>query len=68
MSNIFTLENIDEFSEKINIDELYEKKRQHDVGKLELFNKILIILSTKSSCSFLYKILLSFIILYDYII
>ena len=32
MSNIFTLE---------NIDELYEKKRQHDVGKLELFNKIL---------------------------
>ena len=41
MSNIFTLENVDEFSEKINIDELYEKKRQHDVGKLELFNKIL---------------------------
>ena len=41
MSNIFTLENIDDFSEKINIDELYEKKRQHDVGKLELFNKIL---------------------------
>ena len=34
MSNIFTLENIDDFSEKINIDELYEKKRQHDVGKL----------------------------------
>ena len=41
MSNIFTLENIDDFSEKINIDELYEKKRQHDIGKLELFNKIL---------------------------
>jgi hypothetical protein len=41
MSNIFTLENVDDFSEKINIDELYEKKRQHDVGKLELFNKIL---------------------------
>ena len=41
MSNIFTLENIDDFSEKINIDELYEKKRQYDVGKLELFNKIL---------------------------
>ena len=41
MSNIFTLENIEDFSEKINIDELYEKKRQHDVGKLELFNKIL---------------------------
>jgi hypothetical protein len=41
MSNIFTLEKIDDFSEKINIDELYEKKRQYDVGKLELFNKIL---------------------------
>jgi hypothetical protein len=41
MANIFTLENFDEFSEKINIDELYEKKRQIDVNKLELFKKIL---------------------------
>jgi hypothetical protein len=41
MANIFTLENIDNFSEKINIDELYEKKRIQDVSKLELFNKIL---------------------------
>lgn len=41
MANIFTLENFDEFSEKINIDELYEKKRQNDVNKLELFKKIL---------------------------
>lgn len=41
MANIFTLENFDEFSEKINIDELYEKKRQSDVNKLELFKKIL---------------------------
>ena len=41
MANIFTLENFTEFSEKINIDELYEKKRQHDVNKLELFKKIL---------------------------
>lgn len=41
MSNIFTLENINDFSEKINIDELYEKKRQYDLSKLELFNKIL---------------------------
>jgi len=41
MSNIFTLENIDDFSEKINIDELYEKKRQYDLNKLALFNKIL---------------------------
>lgn len=41
MANIFTLENISDFSEKLNIDELYEKKRQHDLSKLELFNKIL---------------------------
>ena len=41
MANIFTLENFDEFSEKINIDDLYEKKRQSDVNKLELFKKIL---------------------------
>lgn len=41
MSNIFTLENVEDFSEKLNIDELYEKKRQYDLNKLALFNKIL---------------------------
>jgi hypothetical protein len=41
MANIFTLENFSDFSEKINIDELYEKKRQIDLSKLELFKKIL---------------------------
>ena len=41
MANIFTLEKFNDFSEKINIDELYEKKRQNDVNKLELFRKIL---------------------------
>lgn len=41
MANIFTLENFDDFSEKINMDELYEKKRQIDLSKLELFKKIL---------------------------
>jgi len=41
MANIFTLENIEDFTEKLNIDELYEKKRQQDVNKLTLFNKIL---------------------------
>jgi len=41
MANIFTLENIDNFSEKLNIDELYEKKRQYDLSKLALYNKIL---------------------------
>jgi len=41
MANIFTLENLEDFSEKINIDELYEKKRQHDLTQLALFNKLL---------------------------
>ena len=41
MANIFTLENFTDFSEKINIDDLYEKKRQTDLNKLELFKKIL---------------------------
>ena len=41
MSNIFTLENLDDFSEKLNIDDLYEKKRQYDLKQLELFNKLL---------------------------
>jgi hypothetical protein len=41
MANIFTLENVEDFSEKVNIDELYEKKRKQDLNKLELFNKIL---------------------------
>ena len=41
MANIFNLENISDFSEKIKIDDLYEKKRVSDVNKLELFKKIL---------------------------
>jgi len=41
MANIFTLENIKDFSEKINIDELYEKKKKYDLNKLELYNKLL---------------------------
>ena len=41
MANIFTLENVQDFSEKINIDELYEKKKKYDLNKLELYNKLL---------------------------
>jgi hypothetical protein len=41
MANIFTLENFDDFSDKLNLDDLYEKKRVHDLNKLALFNKIL---------------------------
>lgn len=41
MTNIFTLENVADFSEKLNIDELYEKNRHVDLNKLELFKKLL---------------------------
>jgi len=41
MSSIFTLANIQDFSEKLNIDELYEKKREQDLVQLELFKKML---------------------------
>jgi hypothetical protein len=41
MANIFTLDNINNFSEKINLDDLYEKKKQYDLHKLDLYNKIL---------------------------
>lgn len=41
MASIFTLENITDFSEKLNLDDLYEKKRQYDLNKLEVYNKIL---------------------------
>jgi hypothetical protein len=41
MASIFTLDNVLDFSEKLNLDELYEKKKQHDLNTLALFNKIL---------------------------
>ena len=41
MANIFTLENVTDFTEKLNIDDLYERKRQVDLSKLALYNKIL---------------------------
>jgi hypothetical protein len=41
MANIFTLENVSDFSEKLNIDELYERKRQYDLSQLALYNKLL---------------------------
>lgn len=41
MSSIFTLNNNEDFTEKLNIDDLYERKRQQDLMKFELFNKML---------------------------
>lgn len=48
MTNIFTLnDNVDELNEKMNLDDLYERKRQSDLNNLELFNKILNRVQTK---------------------
>ena len=41
MTNIFVLDSINDFSERINIDELYEGKKTKDLNKLALFQKIL---------------------------
>jgi hypothetical protein len=41
MENIFTLDKFDDFTEKINIDELYDTKKNRDINTLNLFQKIL---------------------------
>ena len=41
MATIFNIDNLNDFSEKINIDELYEKKKNYDLTQLNLFNKLL---------------------------
>ena len=39
--NIFTLSDDNNISDKINLDDLYEKKRELDEGKMQIYNKIL---------------------------
>lgn len=42
MTTIFNIDNkINEFTENLNIDELYDRKKNADIQKLELFNKVL---------------------------
>ena len=42
MASIFNLpDNADDVEEKLDLDDLYERKRQADLNNLELFNKIL---------------------------
>ena len=41
METIFTLGDEDDDNVKINLDELYEKKKQNDLTTLKLYNKIL---------------------------
>lgn len=41
MTHIFNLGDLDDFNQKVNLDDLYEKKRLHDLRTLDVFNKIL---------------------------
>lgn len=41
MDTIFTLKDEDDLSDKLNLDDLYEKKKQHDLNTLNIYNKIL---------------------------
>lgn len=47
MTNIFNMGDMSDFSEKINLDELYETKKQKDLNKLEIYNRILNRIHTK---------------------
>lgn len=39
--NIFTINNLEDYDERLNIDDLYEAHRQRNIEELKLFNKIL---------------------------
>ena len=41
MTHIFTLGDEEEESSKLNLDDLYEKKREQDLNRLSIFNKLL---------------------------
>ena len=41
MANIFAINNVENFTEKINLDELYERKKKLDIVQLETYNKML---------------------------
>ena len=41
MNNIFSINDSDDYNEKINLDELYERKKQHDISSTNNYNKIL---------------------------
>uniref|UniRef100_A0A6C0BYS1 Uncharacterized protein n=1 Tax=viral metagenome TaxID=1070528 RepID=A0A6C0BYS1_9ZZZZ len=41
MDTIFTLGDSENINSKLNLDELYEKKQQHDLHTISIYNKIL---------------------------
>ena len=40
METIFTLGDIDEENQRVNLDDLYERKKQQDLNTLSIYNKI----------------------------
>ena len=47
MNTIFTVDDPSNYSYKLNLDELYEKKKQHDLATTNNYNKILNRIHTK---------------------
>jgi hypothetical protein len=47
MDTIFTLRDNDEGDPRVNLDDLYERKKQHDLATLTVYNKILARIHTK---------------------
>ena len=41
MNNMFSINDEEDYNEKINLDELYERKKQHDISTTNNYNKIL---------------------------
>jgi len=41
MDTIFTVEDTENYNEKINLDDLYERKQQHDINTVNNYNTIL---------------------------
>ena len=47
MTHIFNLADDDDLTEKISLDDLYEKKRQSDLVTVNIYNKILTRIHTR---------------------
>ena len=47
MNTIFTVDDSENYSDKLNLDDLYEKKKQHDLATTNNYNKILNRIHTK---------------------
>ena len=59
MDTIFTLGDTPEGNVKINLDELYERKKQHDLNTVATYNRILNSYNTDLSTMFTCRIILA---------